>query len=129
MSIVLKQVHMVIAGKRAEAGSVRSSRRAFLQGFYHAGGDHLLEPLGLGMVVEIDAAHQVVSCRTACKQSAFKSHFCTFDSEHLFVFLKLLSYIVKKQKLFLRYFDDDEFVTTVEIPLLSSGPGLQDKQV
>lgn len=36
-------------------------------GFYHAGGDHLLEPLALGLVVEIDAAHQVISCRTVSK--------------------------------------------------------------
>lgn len=81
------------------------------------------------MIVEIDAAHQVVSCRTACKQSAFKIHFCTFHSEHLFVFSNLLSDIVKKQELFLRYFDDDESVTTVEIPLFFSSPGLQDKRV
>lgn len=28
---------------------------------HHAGGDHLLKPLALGLVVEVDAAHQVVS--------------------------------------------------------------------
>ncbi len=34
------------------------------ESFYHAGGDHFFKPLGLSLVVEIDAAHQVVSCRT-----------------------------------------------------------------
>lgn len=33
-------------------------------GCYHARGDHFLEPLGLGLVVQVDAAHQVVPCRS-----------------------------------------------------------------
>ena len=29
----------------------------------HASGDHLLKPLGLGLVIKVQAAHQVIACK------------------------------------------------------------------